>query len=308
MLRRAAAAIGIWVAFLAGCKARESDCTHFVSEVCRAAGETSRMCGDVKAVTEALSRAACGALDRDLDHVLGKVADRQGDCARLVSQLCADVGQAACEAPKSRIQKFPAEQCSVMLEHYPEVAAEVRRLDEGHRAFMQAHRPETLRGVPGFGPADAKVTLVEFSDFESAECARGSPLATHIKNVYAGRVRFVFRQFPRGPHSHLAAEAALAANAQGKFWEYHDLLFSNQHDLSRAALERYAKTAGLGLGQFRQALDRGEFAAQVDRELELGKQAFVGDVPALFVNGKHVEFPYDVAALSGIIDQALAGK
>jgi hypothetical protein len=308
MLRRAAAAIGIWVALLAGCKARESDCTRFVSEVCRAAGETSRICGDVKAVTEALSPATCWALDREVKHALQKVADRQEDCARLASRLCAELGQEACEAAKTRILKFPAEQCSVMLEHYPEVAAEVRRTDEGRRAFLQAHRPEALRGVPGFGPADAKVTLVEFADFESPECARGSPLATHVRNVYGDRVRFVFRQFPRGPHAHLAAEAALAAHAQGKFWEYHDILFSNQQDLTRSALERYAKLAGLRLAEFRPALDRGEFAAEVDRELELGKQASVGDLPALFANGKHVDFPYDVAALSGIIDQALAAK
>ncbi len=308
MLRRAAPAIGISIVLLAGCKARESDCTRFVSEVCRVAGETSGTCGDAKAVTEALSPAACGAVDRDVEYALRKIADRQEDCARLASRLCAELGEGACEAAKARILKFPVEQCSLMLDHYPEVAAEVGRADEGRRALIDANRPEALAGVPAFGPVDAKVTLVEFADFESAECARGSPLATHVRNVYGDRVRFVFRQFPRGPHARLAAEAALAANAQRKFWEYHDILFSNQQDLTRAALERYAKLGGLALAEFRQALDRGEFAAQVDRDLELGKKASVGDLPALFVNGKHVDFPYDVAALSEIIDQALRGK
>jgi protein-disulfide isomerase len=279
-----------------------------VSEVCRAAGETSGTCGDVKAVTEVLSPATCWALDRDLKHALRKLADRHEDCERLATKLCAEVGQEACQPAKTRFRSFPAERCSVMLQHYPEVAAEARRIDEGRRALIDAHRPSALAGVPGFGPADAKVTLVEFSDFESAECARGSPLARHIKNVHGDRVRFVFRQLPRGPHAHLAAEAALAANAQGKFWEYHDILFSNQHDFSRAAFERYAKLTALDLPQFRKALDRAEFAAAVDRDLELGRRVFVSDLPSLFVHGRHVEFPYDVVALSEIIDQALAAR
>jgi protein-disulfide isomerase len=308
MLRRAAPAIGIWLALLAGCQARESNCAKFVSEVCRAAGETSRTCGDVKAVTEVLSPAACGALDRDVDHALRQLADRDEDCVRLETKLCAELGKGACQTAKEQIRAFPAERCSAMLERYPEVAAELRRIYQGHQGFIDAHRPEALARVPGFGPVDAKVTLIEFSDFESDGCARGSPLATHIRNVYGDRVRFVFRQFPLGPHAHLAAEASLAAQAQGKFWEFHDLVFSNQHDLTRAALERYAQAAGLDLAQFRQALDRGEFAAEVDRDHELGKQALVTEVPALFVNGKHVKFPFDVAALSELMDQALAAK
>jgi predicted DsbA family dithiol-disulfide isomerase len=309
MLRPAATVIALTLALGSGCKPREGGCTRFVSEVCRAAGDGSEACSDVKAVTETLSVVACQALGRDVDHALRKLADRRADCDRLASKLCADLGQEACQPAKTQIQSFSAERCTAMLERYPEVAAEWQRMHEGHQAFMAAHRPEALRGVPGFGPADARVTMVEFSDFECDDCARGSPVANHVRNRYGGAVRFVFRQYPLGthPYARLAAEASLAAEAQGKFWEYHDLLFSNQHDLSRAALERYAKVAGLRLEQFRQALDQHKFSAEVDRDLELGHQVFVaGGVPAMFVNGQRVKFPYDVVALTSMIDDALA--
>jgi protein-disulfide isomerase len=279
-----------------------------VSEVCRATGESSQTCGDVKVVTEALSAAACQALDRDVGHALGKIAERHQDCERLGTKLCAELGQEACQLEKTQIRGFTAERCTAMLGRYAEVAAEARRIEEGHRAFLDAHRPSVLADVPSFGPADARVTMVEFSDFECDDCARGSPVATHVKNQYGGTVRFVFRQFPLSihPQARLAAEASLAAEAQGKFWEYHDILFSNQHDLSRAALERYAKVAGLRLEQFRQALDQHKFSAEVDRDLELGHRVFVAGVPAMFVNGKRVRFPYDVGALTSVIDDALA--
>jgi protein-disulfide isomerase len=312
--RRAAPAIGLGLALALsepGCKpsvSASADCATFVSEVCRAAGETSQTCGDVKAVTEALSTAACRAISRDLGHALRKIADRHEDCDRLAAKLCAELGQEACQLAKTQIRNLPAERCVSMLGHFAEVAAEARRIEEGQRAFIDAHRPSALGGVPVFGSADATVTMVEFSDFECADCARGSPLATYVKNLYGKSVRFVFRQFPLSthPHAHLAAEASLAAHAQGKFWEYHDILFSNQHDLSRPALERYAKVAGLKLREFRQALDQAEFAAEVDRDLGLGQKAFVAEVPALFVNGQRVSFPYDVVSLTQMIDGALA--
>jgi protein-disulfide isomerase len=281
-----------------------------VSEVCQAAGTDSETCRDVKSVTEALSAEACGAIGRDLGHARQKLADRQQNCDRLANRLCADIGRSSgvCQNALTDFKRFPAERCTLMLAHYPEVVAEARGVEEAQRAFVEAHQPGALAGVPMSGPADAKVTLVEFSDFECSECARGFPLSTHIRNVYGRDVRFVFRQFPlrSNPHAHLAAEASLAAQAQGKFWEYHDILFSNQHDLSRAALERYAQAAGLDLPRFRRALDQAQFAAAVDRDLELGRRVSVKDLPALFVNGRHVDFPFDVGALSGIMDRALA--
>ncbi len=313
-------ALGWALPLAVGCQTRESvpgaapgasaACGTFVSAVCSAAGERSATCADVRSVTEALSTAACQVLGREVDHALHKLAERDQACDRLKHRLCAEFGRSSgvCRMAEQEIGRYTADRCAAMLGRYPEVAAEGRRIADGHEAFLAAHRAPLPDDVPGFGPADARVTLVEFTDFEGADCARGSPVARHVQHQYGGTVRFVFRQFPLAEHpaARLAAEASLAAHAQGKFWEYHDVLFSNQHDLSRPALERYAQAAGLRLAEFRRALERHQFAAAVERDQELGRKVFVGNLPAMFANGERVEFPYDVAALDQIIEHASA--
>lgn len=230
-------------------------------------------------------------------------------CRMLVSMLCSQFGQESgvCRRIGVRSQRFSNERCTAMLTHYAKVADEAQRVEDGNLALLAAHGSEPLGHPPFFGPADAKLTLVVFSDFTCDDCARGSPVATQIRNRYP-EVRFVFRQFPLAtrPESHLLAEASLAANSQGKFWEFHDILFSNQHDLSRGALERYAKEVGIQLGKFRKALDTNEYAAQVDADMELGKRAVIHNPPALFANGEWVDFPYDVGALDEVIEGAKA--
>ena len=116
----------------------------------------------------------------------------------------------------------------------------------------------------------------------------------------------VFRQFPLSGNkdSHLTAEASLAAHAQGKFWAFYDVLYGNRQAHDRAALKRYAKTVGLELAAFDQALATHEFAADVDADRELGKKVAVSELPALFVNGKHVSFPFGEAELAKVIANA----
>ena len=120
-------------------------------------------------------------------------------------------------------------------------------------------------------------------------------------------MRFVFRQFPLSFHqqAHLAAQASLAAHAQGKFWEYHDLVFKNQNALGRDALEGYAKELGLDMVAFAKALDEETYKAAVDAELELGQEVFVSGTPTMFVNGKRVANATDATAISSEIDKAL---
>jgi protein-disulfide isomerase len=116
----------------------------------------------------------------------------------------------------------------------------------------------------------------------------------------------VFRQSPshNRPDAHLAAEASLAAHAQGKFWAYHDILFGNPQAHDRAALERYAREAGLDTARFRKALDRHTFAADVDADVELGRNLSVRAVPTMFANGKVVPYPYTQDELARIVREA----
>ena len=159
-------------------------------------------------------------------------------------------------------------------------------------------------------PRSAKVTIVEFSDFQCPFCSRAAEVAHKVKEKYSSKVRFVFRQFPLSFHqnAHVAAEAALAANAQGKFWEYHDKLFANQNALDRASLEKFAKETGVDVAKLKKALDDKTFAATVDADMKLGEEVAVDGTPTMFLNGTRVPNPTDFDALSQQIEAALAGS
>jgi len=109
------------------------------------------------------------------------------------------------------------------------------------------------------GPADAKVNIVAFSDFQCPFCSRVVPTLHEIEKTYGNKVRVFFRHNPLPFHADapLASEAAVAAEQQGKFWEMHDKLFANQQNLKRPDLEKYAQEVGLDMGKFKAALDSG---------------------------------------------------
>src|SRR5581483_2482422 len=106
--------------------------------------------------------------------------------------------------------------------------------------------------APVKGPRDAPVTLLEFSDFQCPFCGRVGPTLKQLEDEYKGKLRIAFKNRPLPFHQNaqLAAEAALAAGDQGKFWEMHDKLFANQQALERADLEPYAQEIGLNVNQF----------------------------------------------------------
>jgi protein-disulfide isomerase len=142
--------------------------------------------------------------------------------------------------------------------------------------------------APVKGPASAKVTVVAFSDFQCPFCSRAVPVMKQIEDEYKGKVKIAFKQLPLPFHdkAHLAAEAALAAHEQGKFWQMHDKLFANQQALDRPSLEKYAEELGLNMGKFKSALDSGKFKDRVDREAKEGAAVGATGTPTFFINGK----------------------
>lgn len=185
---------------------------------------------------------------------------------------------------------------------------------QGKAAAPQAPAEDTtvhralVGDAPVLGPQDAKVTIVEWSDFQCPYCSLVVSPVKELLKQFPKDVRFVFKQFPLSFHdkAHLAAQAALAAKAQGKFWPYHDKLFENQKMLDRADLERYAKEVGLNLPKFREALDKGTYKAKVDAEMAEGMQAGVQGTPSLFVNGIAYSGPRSAEALAAKVKQAIA--
>jgi protein-disulfide isomerase len=141
---------------------------------------------------------------------------------------------------------------------------------------------------PFVGPRNAKVTIVEWSDFQCPFCSRALNTVKELEQKYPNDVKIVFRNLPLPMHNNaqLAAEAAMAANEQGKFWPMHDKLFSNQQALDRASLERYAQELGLDMGKFNSALDTGKFKARVQQDASAAAAVGVSGTPTFFVNGK----------------------
>jgi protein-disulfide isomerase len=126
---------------------------------------------------------------------------------------------------------------------------------------------------------------------------------------YQGKILFSFKEFPLAsihPYAELAAEAALAANAQGKFWPYHDTLYANQTSLGRAALDSYATSVGLDLATFDAALDAGTYKAAVAADESQGVSVGVNATPTFYINGNPLVGAVPYAQLKAAIDQALA--
>ncbi|HVU52707.1 MAG TPA: thioredoxin domain-containing protein [Polyangia bacterium] len=157
----------------------------------------------------------------------------------------------------------------------------------GAPAAPAAKQDVKIGDAPTLGPSNAKVTLVAFSDFQCPFCSRAVPTLKQVEDTYKGKIRVAFKNMPLPFHdkAHLAAEAALAANEQGKFWEMHDKLFANQQALDRPALEKYAEELGLNMSKFRAALDSGKFKERVDREAKEGNGFGATGTPTFFING-----------------------
>lgn len=160
---------------------------------------------------------------------------------------------------------------------------------------------------PARGPANAAVTIIEFTDFQCPTCAAMHPILEEVLKSYGTKVRFVVRDFPLPMHANArkAAEAANAAHAQGKFFEYAALLFNRQNELDVPSLKKYATEIGLDRVRFDAALDSGKFAEEVRRDIAQGELYGVGGTPTIFINGvKLIELTSE--ALRAAIDRALA--
>lgn len=157
----------------------------------------------------------------------------------------------------------------------------------------------------GFGPKDAKVHVVEFSDFECPYCARAAGAVTSLKAKYGDRVRFSYRHFPLSfhPNARPAAEMAQCAQSQDKFWEFHDAVFASTEGIGPDVLRAAAETAGLDMGKLDSCMSSGEGGKQVDVDMKLATEVGVSGTPNFFLNGR----PFEGApgALGAAIDAEL---
>lgn len=140
---------------------------------------------------------------------------------------------------------------------------------------------------PSRGAAAAPVTVIEFTDFQCPACKTIHPILDELLKTHSNRVRFVVRDYPldQHPQARKAAEAAAAANAQGKFFEYAATLFKNQEALDVPALKKYAADLGLDQARFNAALDGGTYAAEVQKDVSDADEYGIDSTPTVFING-----------------------
>ena len=191
------------------------------------------------------------------------------------------------------------------------LVTELRKAGPAVRVLLDPPRATIPVGAadPALGSSSAKVTIVEFSDFQCPFCLRASPTLKQVRQTYGDKVRIVWKDFPLTqihPQAFKASEAGHCAAEQGKFWEYHDKLFASQQALQPESLKQYAKDMGLDATKFDACLDSSKFAERVRDGVSAGAQLGVNSTPTLYVNGRRLEGaqPYDV--LASVIDEELA--
>ncbi len=160
---------------------------------------------------------------------------------------------------------------------------------------------------PQRGPADALITIVEFSDFQCQYCKSAWPVIDQIFSHYRGQVRLVFKNQPLPHHirASRAAEYAMAAHAQGKFWRMHDLLFANQSALEEADLLRHAESLGLDMKALQTYLKSGRGRRVIQADQALARQVGALSPPAFFINGVPLSGARPFSAFRRVIDQQL---
>jgi len=224
------------------------------------------------------------------------------------------------EEHKTSFGERPMEEVNAQIRDHlerrraPEAAREyVDSLREAAHVAVLLERPRTpVEAIgPARGPADAPVTIVEFSDYQCPFCRRAEPTVQEVLARYEGKVRFVFRHFPLDrihPQARGASEAAACADQQGKFWEYHGALFAENAQLDRPGLDALAEKTGLGTAAFKLCMDERRTQALVEKDLEAGTAAGVSGTPAFFINGIPLRGALPAADFQRVIDEELTAK
>lgn len=163
----------------------------------------------------------------------------------------------------------------------------------------------SVQDAPIRGEARAPVTLVYFSDFECPFCVKGEQTIRDIEAANKGKVRVAFRHRPLPMHEHarLAAKASVAAERQGRFWEYHDILLQHRDALTRADLEKYAATAKLDVARFARDLDDPAVEARVAADEREADRLGVKGTPTTFVNGQKITGAQPLNVFQSAVDK-----
>lgn len=218
---------------------------------------------------------------------------------------------------QARIRQ-PKENVAGQIRAHLQNLARTERTDEFYASLgegvevqnnMGPYRAQVEGGdAPFKGPANAPITIVEFSDFECPFCSRVNPTIEQVMETYGDKVKIYFRHYPLNFHANAqkASEASMCAHDQGKFWEMHDLLFAEQQQLGVDQLKDKAERLGLDLAAFSECLDGDKYADLVQSDLREGSLAGVSGTPGFFINGRLISGAQPFSAFQEVIDEELA--
>jgi protein-disulfide isomerase len=218
----------------------------------------------------------------------------QSSIGMLAASLALACGPSASEVREIR---DALQQISTRLDSIEQLLSPLRAVAQQRppeEDFSKVYQIE-VGDSPIKGDPNAPVTLVEYSDFECPYCARALPGIKALTDKYPQKVRLVFKHFPLGFHetARPLAIASMAAQEQGRFWEFHDVVFSNTGKLQAtdAAIEGYAKAAGLDVARFKRDMkEKAEaYERRVQQEIAQGSSVDVRGTPTLYINGKKVQ-------------------
>jgi protein-disulfide isomerase len=248
---------------------------------------------------------------------------KQAGKTALVLVVVLAMGAASCVDPqevsdiKGRVDEIQAQQKDILskidalgkgqkqiLAKAPAAPAAARRREDPNKVY-----DIPLGNSYAKGPKDAKVTVVEFSDFQCPFCAQAAGLLDKVTDAYPKNVKFVYKNYPLPFHKNAmpAAKAAIAAGKQGKFWEMHDKLFENQRNLGDDFYVQAAKEIGLDVEQFKKDMESDATQQQIAQEMKEARAAAVRGTPTIFIDGKKPQ-GRSFELFKGLIDDALKQK
>lgn len=241
-----------------------------------------------------------GAVNFGADSARAEISDQQFS-EMMKKYLSSDAGK---ESVGNTVQQY-----FMQKQRMQQADEEKRAKQETEEQFKNPVKVD-VGSAPVKGPANAKVTIVEFSDFQCPFCKRGADTMEQVLKAYPKDVKVAFKQLPlpMHPQAKPAAQAALAAGKQGKFWEMHDAMFKSQGELAPAFYEAKAKELGLNVDKFKADMESAEIKKQVEDDMAQAEKLGVQATPGFYVNGVAVRGAYPFEHFKGIIDRWLATK
>jgi protein-disulfide isomerase len=251
-----------------------------------------------------------------IDQLLQQFADAAQDPTE---DEIRDVYESSAAGPQGVTLQMAAPVITSYLKRQKSEEARQRHIEELKRSIaIEVRLPldlwrETITidaGDPQIGPPAAPVEIVAFSDFECPFCKQAAPVLRQLLSKYPEGVKLVWKDFPLPMHANArsAAEAAHCANGQGRFWEFHDVLFLNQGALRPPDLKRYATELGLNVRAFNECIEGGVYRDRVAAGLNHGKRHGVAVTPTVFINGRMVTGAVPFATYDRIVRDELARR